>query len=73
MNSKLFLITSLVTLIQLFIFHILVTEASIIFKIISIIPLHCVCYVWYHAGKAVGTSDQVLREKKLNELLERNK
>lgn len=69
MNSKLFLITSLVTLIQLFIFHILVTEASIIFKIISIIPLHCVCYVWYHAGKSVGRSEQIETERKLSKFM----
>lgn len=69
MNSKLFLIASLVTLIQLFIFHILVTEASIIFKIISIIPLHCICYVWYHAGKAVGKSEQIETERKLSKFM----
>lgn len=33
------------------------------------IPVLCICYVWYHAGKAVGRSEQIETERKLNKLM----
>lgn len=68
MNSKLFLSTAAITVMLFVTFSVLLTDNNLIFRFMALLPAWCICHVWYHAGKAVGRSEQIETERKLNKL-----